>query len=116
MRSVARARRAISNQMVDEGLKADGRGRWRVLAVTAWRGPASKREGLVTWVGPYAPSWEPRKALTADLREGGRIRAAKRTSAAEVNEGEDVQEATAADGVRRVSPRLQGDVPLEGLA
>ena len=54
--------------------------------------------------------------MTADLREGGRIRAAKRAAGAEVSGGKGVQEATAADGVRRVSPRLQGVEALEGLA
>ena len=114
LRGVARVKRAISNQAIEEGLKADGRGRWRVLAVTAWRGSARGREGLVTWAGPHAPSWVPTKSLSMDLREGGRIRPAKRKVAR--TDGDTAQTlGSDGGGVRRVSPRLQGGTPVEGL-
>ena len=59
----------------------------------SWRGGAGDRAALVRWSGfdpatgePWADSWEPRAALTSDLRGGGLIR--RRRTAAEIREEE----------------------------
>ena len=91
-RPVAR-RRMLLNEEVGSGLAADGRGRWAVESILAWRGGAGDRAALVRWSGfdpasgePWTDSWEPRAALTSDLRGGGLIR--RRRTAAEIREEE----------------------------
>ena len=91
-RPVAR-RRMLLNEEIGSGLAADGRGRWSVESILAWRGGAGDRAALVRWSGfdpasgePWTDSWEPRAALTSDLRGGGLIR--RRRTAAEIREEE----------------------------
>ena len=81
------------NEEIGSGLAADGRGRWAVESILAWRGGAGDRAALVRWSGfdpatgePWADSWEPRAALNSDLRGGGLIR--RRRTAAEIREEE----------------------------
>ena len=83
----------LLNEEIGNGLAPDGRGRWAVDSILAWRGGAHDRAALVRWSGfdpatgePWADSWEPRAALTSDLRGGGLIR--RRRTAAEVREEE----------------------------
>ena len=74
-------RRVWHNAAIAEGLEADGRGRWAVDDVLAWRGVSrdqggrDTREALVRWLGfnritgePWADQWIPRRLLTPDLR------------------------------------------------
>ena len=116
VRQLSRARRAIQNQMVDAGLRADGRGRWRVLDVVQWRGKGRDREGLVKWAGPHLPTWEPAARLTQDLRQEGRVKRVRVVpqNAANVGQSSAVNQSSAAN--RRVSPRLHGVSPSEGIA
>ena len=86
----------LLNEEISNGLAPDGRGRWAVDSILAWRGGADDRVALVRLSGfdpttgepclPWADSWEPRGALTSDLREGGHIR--RRRTAAEISEEE----------------------------
>ena len=59
-----------SNALVTAGLAADGRSRWAVAGIVAWRGSGKGREALVRWEGfqaetdlfpgePWPDSWEP---------------------------------------------------------
>jgi len=107
------SRRQLDNACVASGLAPDGRGRHRVERVLRWRGNGQSREALVEWAGfdatsnrPWANSWVPRRNLTADLREEGRIRARRERRAPPA--------APAMEG-RRVSPRIAGVAPIAGL-
>ena len=77
-------RRELYNFEVGHGFRADGRGRWAVDEILEWRGNGDEREALVRWLGfnsisgePWEDSWRPRRSLTADLRETGRVRKRK---------------------------------------
>jgi hypothetical protein len=118
-RPVAR-RRMLLNEEVGSGLAADGRGRWAVESILAWRGGAGDRAALVRWSGfdpatgePWADSWEPRAALTSDLRGGGLIRR-RRTAAAIREEERRAREDWDERHTRtRKSRRLQGEASEE---
>ena len=83
-----------------------------------WRGGVDGREALVRWRGfdpatgePWDDSWEPKAALTADLRASGAIR--RRRTRAQAAEAERVaQEEWDERHTRaRRSRRLQGEGP-----
>ena len=118
-RPVAR-RRTLLNAEIGNGLAPDGRGRWAVDAVLEWRGGAGGREALVRWCGfdpatgePWEDSWEPRAALTSDLRAGGRIRR-RRTRVQMAEEERLAHEDWDERHIHaRRSRRLQGEDPEE---
>ena len=83
VRAVPRVQtRVLLNAEIAAGVVADGRRRWAVDRILAWRGGTERRnhkEALVRWLGfdrlsgaPHADTWEQRSRLTADLRDGGR--------------------------------------------
>ena len=67
--------RRLRNEQVRLGVLPDGRGRWAVDAVVAWRGAGERTEARVRWLGfdratdrPWPECWVPRRWLTSDLR------------------------------------------------
>ena len=82
--------RVLLNAEIAAGVVCDGRRRWAVDCILAWRGGTEKRnhtEALVRWLGfdrlsgvPHADTWELRSRLTADLRDGGRQRGVVETA------------------------------------
>jgi hypothetical protein len=96
---------------------ADGRGRWAVDHVMGVRGAGVKREAHVRWKGinrrtglPWDEEWVPFANLTRDLRApwlATRVRSKpKRVIPAQQSDG----------SARRVSSRMVGEEPVEGLA
>ena len=71
-------RREVENELVAAGVRPDGRRRYAVHKVVAWRGSGKGREALVQWrgFGPEESTWEPVSWLTRDLQVEGQ--AAKR--------------------------------------
>ena len=77
-------KRRLHEALVVGGMRQDSRGRHAVAQVVQWRGGHKDREALVRWEGfdtseaaggaAWEDQWLPRAQLTADLREGGRLR------------------------------------------
>ena len=113
----AARRRMLSNEEVACGVAPDGRGRWAVDQIVAWRGGAANRAALVKWCGfdpdtgePWEDSWEPRCNLTRDLRSGGLLRRRRARDDQQRSQQEDQQQRQRVVGSRK-SPRLAGEVP-----
>ena len=117
-------KRTLGNALISAGLAADGRSRWAVADILAWRGRGRRREALVRWEGfqaetdlfpgePWPDSWEPRSNLTGDLRKLGAARHA--TTTGRRTAAEAAEEESAVEGKRK-SPRLAGDAPMAGIA
>ena len=109
-------RRKLHEAMVAGGMRQDGRGRHAVAQVVQWRGGHRDREALVQWEGfdtseegggaAWEDQWLPRACLTADLREGGRLRPyARRKRKADVAADVVAAAGGSAQGARR-SARL----------
>ena len=118
-RPVAR-RRMLANAEIGCGLAPDGRGRWAVESVMDWRGGSGGREALIRWCGfdpttgePWEDLWEPKAALTADLRAGGIIR--RRRTRVQMAEAERAAQEDWDERHSRArrSRRLQGEDPEE---
>ena len=86
--------------------------------ILEWRGGHKNREALVRWKGAddeggaWPTQWVPRADLTPDLRQMGRIRVRPSEAAAGQSSG---SRETVSEDKRRVSPRLAGVVPSQGL-
>jgi hypothetical protein len=107
----------LRNLMVGGGVEADGRGRWAVERVIAVRGAGAKREAQVMWKGidrrtglPWDDERVPFVNLTRDLCApwlATRVRSRpKRPIPAQQSDG----------SARRISPRMAGEEPVEGMA
>ena len=109
--------RVLLNAEIAAGVVCDGRRRWALDCILAWRGGTERRnhtEALVRWLGfdrltgaPHADTWVLRARLTADLRDGGKT-VPKRTRAV-------AQLARARPAGARKLSRLAGEAPGELL-
>ena len=109
-------RRKLHEAMMAGGMRQDGRGRHAVAQVVQWRGGHRDREALVQWEGfdtseegggaAWEDQWLPRACLTADLREGGRLRPyARRKRKADVAADVVAAAGGSAQGARRSARR-----------
>ena len=125
-------KRAVRNELIGLGMLPDGRGRWAVEAVIAWRGEGLRnREALVRFAGvdlqtglPEAPRWIAKAWLTEDLRRLDELSGRRRRDTAGDVEGRQAAGSARQGGVagqraskrrRRSGSRLGGWCATESV-